>query len=176
MAELEQEDFLDALATLARKKRTGLVRAATGQGVSAEDALECVQDALCTFMGLYKNGKLSAPRDKWAPLLFGIVRNAARNKRRLFAVARPHEASADLQHSDAPPADEVLIREKEHLRLRVCVAKLCEIERAVIMLRLLSEQPGDDVAKSLGISRGYVDVLIHRAKASLRACILRQPS
>ena len=39
------------------------------------------------------------------------------------------------------------------------------------MLRLLEEQPGEDVAASLGISRGYVDVLLHRAKASLRVCM-----
>ena len=39
------------------------------------------------------------------------------------------------------------------------------------MLRLLEERQGEDVAASLGISRGYVDVLVHRAKASLRVCM-----
>ena len=39
------------------------------------------------------------------------------------------------------------------------------------MLRLLEEQPGEDVAASLGITRNHVDVLLHRAKASLRVCM-----
>jgi len=67
-------------------------------------------------------------------------------------------------------------RAEAQVRLRVCVAELCEIQRAVVLLRLLSEQPGDDVAQSLGISRGYVDVLTHRAKSALRACMLRGQS
>jgi len=38
-------------------------------------------------------------------------------------------------------------------------------------MRLLQEQPGEDVATALGLSRGHVDVLLHRAKASLRVCM-----
>lgn len=174
MAEIDSEDFLDALSAVVRTERVRLVRVATRQGVSGQDALECVQDALCTFLGMGRLGKLTAPPDKWAALLAGIVRNAARNRRRRHEVARPHTAQADERPSDLPAADEVLIRSKEHLRLRVCVAELCEVQRAVIMLRLLEEQPGEDVAQSLGISRGHVDVLTHRAKASLRACMLRE--
>ncbi len=41
------------------------------------------------------------------------------------------------------------------------------------MLRLLEEHAGEDVAQALGISRGYVDVLAHRAKASLKTCMMR---
>jgi len=39
------------------------------------------------------------------------------------------------------------------------------------MLRLLEERAGEDVAAVLGITRGHVDVLLHRAKASLRECM-----
>lgn len=41
-------------------------------------------------------------------------------------------------------------------------------------LRLLDEQYGDDVAAALGLSRGHVDVLLHRARASRRACLLEE--
>lgn len=176
MAELLHEDFLDALSDVVRTERMSLIRVATRQGLGAEDALECVQDALCTFLRLQREGELAAPQSEWGALLAGIVRNAARNRRRRHEVTRPHEAVADEHASDGPAADDVLIRRGDHVRLRVCVAELCEIQRAVLMLRLLEEQPGEDVAQSLGISRGYVDVLTHRAKASLRACMLRQPA
>jgi RNA polymerase sigma-70 factor (ECF subfamily) len=41
----------------------------------------------------------------------------------------------------------------------------------VVTLRLLEERSGEDVAETLGLSRGYVDVLVHRAKAALRVCM-----
>jgi RNA polymerase sigma-70 factor (ECF subfamily) len=51
------------------------------------------------------------------------------------------------------------------------VAELCSVQRAVVMLRLLDERSGEDVAEALGITRGHVDVLVHRAKAALRVCM-----
>ncbi len=173
MADCEREDFLDALTAVVRSERGGLARAATREGLSAEDALECVQEALCTFVRLQQDDKVQAPQNEWGRLLGGMVRNAARNFRRRHALARPHEPTADEFRSEAPAADEVLIAAERHIRLRSCVAELCEVQRAVVLLRLLSEQPGEDVAHSLGISRGYVDVLTHRAKSALRACMLR---
>ncbi|APR87507.1 putative RNA polymerase ECF-subfamily sigma factor [Minicystis rosea] len=144
------------------------------EGVGAEDAVECVQDALCTFLGLHQRGEVIADVSEWGYLLGGIVRNAARNRRRRHATARPHDTFEDVPESgDDPRTDDIVIRAEEHVRLRACVAELCETQRAVVTLRLLDEQPGDDVAGALGISRGHVDVLAHRAKAALRACMLR---
>ena len=84
----------------------------------------------------------------------------------------------EVENLDSLPAGaneisaETLVAEaEEHVRLRACVDQLCETQKAVVMLRLLEERPGEDVAASLGISRGYVDVLVHRAKASLRVCM-----
>jgi RNA polymerase sigma-70 factor (ECF subfamily) len=51
------------------------------------------------------------------------------------------------------------------------VDRLCRTQRTVVMMRLLEERPGEDVAAALGITRGYVDVLLHRAKASLLVCM-----
>jgi RNA polymerase sigma-70 factor, ECF subfamily len=172
-ADLADLDVLGTLSELARGRRTELVRMAQREGASAEDAVECVQDALCTFLQVAQRKELPADRARWPAYLAGIVRNAARNKRRLHHVARPHE---DIDALPLPSAlegsAEALIAEaEEHVRLRACVDQLCETQKAVVMLRLLEEQPGEDVAASLGISRGYVDVLLHRAKASLRVCM-----
>jgi RNA polymerase sigma-70 factor (ECF subfamily) len=57
------------------------------------------------------------------------------------------------------------------VRLRQCLASPCSVQRAVVTLRLLDERSGEDVADALGLSRGYVDVLVHRAKAALRLCM-----
>ena len=68
-----------------------------------------------------------------------------------------------------PLAAELVERAEDYLRLRTCVAELCSIQRAVVTLRLLEERSGEDVANCLGLARGYVDVLVHRAKAALQA-------
>ena len=49
--------------------------------------------------------------------------------------------------------------------------RLCKTQRTVVMMRMLDERPGEDVAQALGITRTYVDVLLHRAKASLLVCM-----
>lgn len=166
-------DALETLTHVVRSERAALARVAQREGVDQEDGIECVQDALCTFLDMLPRGQAPAEPAEWGFFLAGIVRNAARNRRRLHAVARPHaELGADARAAD-DGVDELVIRAEEHVRLRACVVELCEIQRAVVTLRLLDEQPGEDVAGALGISRGYVDVLTHRAKAALRACMLR---
>jgi len=164
---------LSLLSELARQGRSDLVRLARREGASPEDAVECVQDALCTFLQVAQKKQLPEEPAEWSAYLTGIVRNTVRNKRRRHHVARPHE---DVDAMRTPPFNEESVEQlvaeaEEHVRLRACVDQLCETQKAVAMLRLLEEQPGEDVAASLGISRGYVDVLLHRAKASLRVCM-----
>ena len=168
----EGADVLGIVGDLARVGRRDLVRLARREGASAEDAVECVQDALCTFLQLAQKKQLPEVTSMWPAFLAGIVRNAARNKRRLHHVARPHEDLDALPAGANESSAETLVAEaEEHVRLRACVDQLCETQKAVVMLRLLEERPGEDVAVSLGITRGYVDVLVHRAKAALRVCM-----
>jgi RNA polymerase sigma-70 factor (ECF subfamily) len=168
----KDRDVLGILSDLARSGRAELVRLAQREGASPEDAVECVQDALCTFLQVALKRQLPDDPAEWSPFLTGVVRNAARNKRRRHHVARPHEDLDALPLvADETSAETLVAEAEEHVRLRACVDQLCETQKAVVMLRLLEEQPGEDVAASLGISRGYVDVLLHRAKASLRVCM-----
>jgi RNA polymerase sigma-70 factor (ECF subfamily) len=165
-------DVLGILSDLARSGRADLVRTARREGAGPEDAVEAVQDALCTFLQLAQKKETPADASEWPAYLAGIVRNAARNKRRRHHVSRPHDDLDALpMPSDASSAEKLVAEAEEHVRLRACVDQLCETQKAVVMLRLLEERPGEDVAESLGISRGYVDVLLHRAKASLRVCM-----
>ncbi|MBX3188697.1 MAG: sigma-70 family RNA polymerase sigma factor [Labilithrix sp.] len=155
---------------MARRERGALVRVAIREGVSVEDAVECVQDALVTFLQVGQRGALPSEPAAWSPYLAGIVRNAARNRRRRHHVVKPHD-DVEALPSPSGTTEELVARAEAHVRLRACVDQLCETQKAVVMLRLLDEQPGEDVASALGISRGYVDVLLHRAKASLRVCL-----
>lgn len=162
------EDRLDRLSRLVHLDRGALVALARSEGLDAEEALECVQDGLCTFLG-----REDEPDDDLARAsLRTIVRNAARNFRRRHFRALPHFSwDEDLAVAELDNADELLANAEDVVRLRSCVAELCEVQRAVVTLRLLEERSGEDVASVLGLTRGHVDVLVHRAKSSLRVCM-----
>jgi RNA polymerase sigma-70 factor (ECF subfamily) len=166
-------DFLERLSHLVRARRSALAAIARAEGATPEDAVDCVQEGLCTLLAQARRGMLSSEEGEWGALLAAMVRNAARNRRRRHFLARPHDdLDAHPQAAgDAPPVDVVMARAEEHVRLRVCVAELCEIQKAVVTLRMLEEQPGEDVARALGISAGHVAVLLHRAKLALRSCM-----
>jgi RNA polymerase sigma-70 factor (ECF subfamily) len=51
------------------------------------------------------------------------------------------------------------------------MARLADVQRAVVTLRMLDEVPGADVARQLGVTPGHVAVLLHRAKAALASCL-----
>ena len=168
---------LDIVAELARTERASLVRIARNEGASPEDAVDCAQEALCTMLGLAQRGELPAERAEWPHLLGGVVRNAARNHRRRHHVARPHEALETGEELAGGEATSLALLEsaEEHVRLRACVDRLCDTQRSVVTMRMLEERDGEDVAVELGITRGHVDVLLHRAKKALRACMLERP-
>lgn len=171
------EDPLEQLAALLNSRRRALVAVARAEGVDGEEALECVQEALCTFLRLERLGTLPAGLDERVAATFTMVRNAARNARRRHHRSRAHEALDDHPPPDGTPtAEELLAHAETTVRLRQCLASLCDAQRAVVTLRLLEERSGEDVAEVLGLSRGYVDVLVHRAKAALRMCMRSVPT
>jgi RNA polymerase sigma-70 factor, ECF subfamily len=173
MASLVAGDVLDDLSRVVRSQRRSLAAVARSEGVTAEDAVDCVQEALCTLLELAQKGSASLDEEDARALLVTIVRNVARNRRRRHFLARPHAGleEAERPHGRLPGADEAIALAEEHVRLRACVEELCAIQKAVVTLRLLEEQPGEDVADALGISAGHVAVLLHRAKRELRACM-----
>ncbi len=170
-AALEQ-DVLETLARVVRERRAELVALARREGLGAEDALDCVHDAFCTFLRLAAQDELPADVTAHAALVAGMVVNTARNKRRRHHLARPHQAIETLEPSDGGPSPETLVAHAEEcVRLRGCMKRLCKTQRTVVMMRLLEERRGEDVAATLGLTRGYIDVLLHRARASLSVCM-----
>ncbi len=167
------DDVLEPLSRLARAHRGILAAVARSEGMSPEDAVDCVQEGLCTLLEMAQREALSFEGDDGRAMLVTIVRNVARNRRRRHFVARPHQDIDAVEVSDAHQAgaDEAIALAEEHVRLRACVEELCAIQKAVVTLRMLDEQPGEDVANALGISAGHVAVLLHRAKRELRACM-----
>ena len=158
------DDPLELLAQVAHEERVHLAAIARREGLSPEDAIDCVQDAFCTFLRLALQRELPQSLPAY---LAEIVKNEARNKRRRHHVARTHVELEEIAVIDADLVEQA----EEHVRLKGCVDRLCDTQRAVVTLRMLEERRGEDVASALGITRGHVDVLLHRAKVQLRACM-----
>ena len=166
-------DVLDTFTDFIREHRVAIVRAARREGLSPEDAVDCAQEALAKHLQLLHRGDAPSSREQWLPYVTTIAKNAARNRRRRHDVARPHAEldEHDPLASDAT-AEDLLAEAEEHIRLRACVERLCGTQRSVVTLRFLEERAGEDVATELGITRAHVDVLLHRAKAQIRACMM----
>jgi RNA polymerase sigma-70 factor (ECF subfamily) len=158
---------------LVREHRSRLAAVARHEGLAGEDAFDAAQEAFTAFLILPRAQELEG--SDWAEhTLVALVRNIARNARRLHAHARPHVSdgeAVDGLADAAPAADQRLADAEDRGRLARCVGRLADVQRAVVTLRMLEDRPGEDVARELGIKPGHVAVLLHRAKQSLHQCM-----
>lgn len=170
----ERSVVLAGLGRAAHEHRAYLSSVARAEGLSAEDALDAVQEAFFVLIARPEaKTLLEAPAEELRSFLATVTRNWSRNQRRLHRLSKPHgttEALDDLSAGDAT-ADALVSLAEERIRLLGCLRTLEKVQRAVVSLRLLDEQPGEDVAKSLGLAKGHVAVLLHRAKQNLIACM-----
>lgn len=163
----------DWISGLARTHAGRLAAIARREGLGPADALDVVQDA---FHSLLQRPDAEALRDRppseAARVLAAITRNAARNLRRRHHRARPHVEVEDAALASASPApDEQLDRAETQAQLVGCMARLADVHRHVVTLRVLEEMSGDEAARALGVTPGHVAVLLHRARKQLERCM-----
>ncbi len=155
---------------LVRAERPRLVAIARREGLSRADALDAVQEAVLIFLGRTEPSALVDRGPEAARLLAVITRNAARNARRRHHRARPHDAEVEVADAGADAAA-ALAQAEARIAVSACVAQLGAGQQRVVIMRLLDEISGDDVAAALGTTPGNVAVMLHRARARLQACL-----
>lgn len=168
------ESFYGWVTAMVHRHRARLARVVRREGVRADDALDCVQEAFLSFLDLPQARLLVGLPDDSARLLVILARNIARNRRRRHDYARPHLADDATIHAlpaNAASADEVVAAAERHALTLGCMATLTEVQRAVVRLRLVDEVPGENVARQLGMTASHVAVLLFRAKQYLRRCV-----
>jgi len=162
----------DWVSRLAREHARRLAAIARREGVAAPDTLDVVQDAFHTLLSRPDAAQLRERPDDAARVLAAIVRNAARNARRRHHRARPHVELDDANLATHQPApDEAIDRAETAAQLVGCLAKLGDVHRHVVTLRVLEELSGEEAAQALGLSAGHVAVLLHRARKQLEQCM-----
>jgi RNA polymerase sigma-70 factor, ECF subfamily len=168
------DSFHGWVSELVHQHRARLIRVVRREGVRAEDALDCVQDAFLSFLNLPQARLLVGLPEDSARMLVILARNIARNRRRRHDYARPHlvdDVTVEGLVSEAASADEVIAAAEQHAMTLGCIATLNEVQRAVVRLRLVDEIPGENVARQLGMTPTHVAVLLFRAKQYLRHCV-----
>jgi len=169
-----QESFFGWVTLLVHRHRARLARVVRREGVRAEDALDCVQEAFLGFLTLPQARLLVGLQDDSTRLLTILARNIARNRRRRHDYVKPHivdDAAFLGLPSDAPSADHVIAMAEQYALTLGCMTTLSDVQRAVVNLRLVDAVPGENVARQLGTTPAHVGVLLFRAKRDLRRCL-----
>jgi RNA polymerase sigma-70 factor (ECF subfamily) len=160
-------------AELVHRHRARLLGYARRRGLTAEDAVDVVQDSFASFLTLREARSIARSGDDALKLLTVIVRHNLLNRRRKVVRQATAPAAMDaLPMPDHESSEELLVRAETVARVNGCIAGMSRLQRAVILLSALDERPHEDVGAILGISPGHVRVLLHRARAHLRACPL----
>jgi RNA polymerase sigma-70 factor, ECF subfamily len=170
----DQAGFFGWVTQLVHIHRGRLFRLVVREGVRADDALDCVQEAFLSFLQLPQARLLVGSPVESARLLSTLARNIARNRRRRHDYARQHVVDEEIIQnlpSDAISSDEVVIQAERHALALGCLVTLNEVQQAVVNLRLVDEVPGEDVALQLGTTREHVSVLLFRARQQLQRCL-----
>jgi len=163
--------FLGWVAQLVHIHRQRLLAYARKRGLDADDALDAVQESFVSFLKLPEARAVAREGDDALKLLTVILRHNVQNVRRKATRRRQHVAF-DVESLDSGSEDSVTIiaRAEELARVRGCILRMARLQRQVVLLSILDEQPRDQVAETLGISEGYLRVLLHRARAHVRNC------
>jgi RNA polymerase sigma-70 factor (ECF subfamily) len=166
--------FCGWVSDLARAHTRALSALARAEGLSADDALDAVQEAFQTFLALPEARALVGQEQDSRRLLSAVVRNVARNMRRRAFRRLRHDAIGDRLEvaDDVPGVDELLARVDDEMRLMGCVAQLSDVPQRVVRLRMLEELSGEDVARELGLRPDHVATLLYRAKKELFRCVV----
>lgn len=168
--------FLPWVATLVHAHRTRLLAYARRRGLDAEDALDAVQDSFGSFLRLPEARAIaSSPHseaDDALKLLTVILRHNVLNRRRQWQ--RRARAAAMLEAEpaarDTESSEELIARAEQLAVVRGCIDLMANLQREVVRLALLDGEPHGEIARVLGISPGYVRVLLHRARTKLVQC------
>ena len=168
-------NFVGWISTLARTHARSLAAGAVREGLTRVEAIDAVQEAFTTLLGLPQGRELSLDDEGAARLMAVLVRNAARNMRRRRHRSSSHESLANATElpADTPGVDALLAAAEDHVALLGCVNQLAELQRLVVSMRVLEELSPQEVAGTLGLTPGHVGVLLHRAKRAVIDCMER---
>lgn len=164
--------FLAWVAQLVHLHRQQLLGYARRRGLDAEDALDAVQESFVSFLRLPEARSMAREGDDAIKFLTVLLRHQVQNLRRKSIRRRRTETTVEIEALDSGSEDSatLIARAEELARVQGCILRMARLQRRVVLLSILDEQPREKVAETLGISQGYLRVLLHRAREHVRNC------
>lgn len=130
-----------------------------------DDALDCLQDAITA---LWKTRKtLHEVENIRAYCLRTVANKALEMLRRQAGDASGPPAAA----SEEEPPDAALERSERAALLKKAIMQLPDNERKIVVMRVIKEMTGEEIAAATGLSHSNVRVLLHRARQRLKEYI-----
>lgn len=157
----------DAVTDLYRVHALGLIRLAVVMLGDRQAAEDVVQEAFC---GLYRRWRTLADTDRALSYVRSSVLNGSRTA--LRRRARRPTGAADLP---AESAEAAALTGEEHRQVLEAIRRLPHRQREALVLRYYLEFSEEEIAASMGISRGTVKSTTSRALAALGR-ILGEPA
>jgi len=130
-------------------------------------ALDLVQQVMLVTIEKLRSGSVREV-DQIASFVLGVSRTMVKDQKRLEWRREKLRETFMLPDIVAAPAGDAAL---DVDRLELCLGRLAERERIVVLLTFYAERRAGDVAKELGIKEGNVRVIRHRAVERLRTCM-----
>jgi RNA polymerase sigma-70 factor (sigma-E family) len=170
MAPVERWDADDAVTQLYAAHYASLVRLAALLVRHSGEAEEIVQDA---FVAMHAKWRRLRDPDKALGYLRQTVVNRARSSQRRHAVADRHSkaTAAPAGAHVAPSAEQRALSAETRATVMAALDRLPTRQREVLVLRYYIDLSENDIADTLGISRGAVKSHASRGVAALRTTL-----
>lgn len=152
--------------------RRAVLKYALARRLPLHDAEDLVQDVCLAVVAAVPTWQ-DTGRPFWA-LVFTIATRRLADRARAGArlpqlVA--DDAAVDLERCSAPSPEELVLLDEQAEHLSQMLAGLPATQRDVVVLRILVGLSVADTAAALGLARGSVHVLQHRALKKVRATL-----
>ena len=130
-------------------------------------AADLVQDVLILTLQKLRSGAVREP-ERLASFILGTCRQVVIDGKR--GVMR-RERLLDTFSLDLSGVVEEAVEPLDTQRLKLCLERLPERERAVLVMTFYDDRPADAVGRELGITAANVRVIRHRGIERLRGCM-----
>lgn len=158
------DDGFERLVALHEPRVRRLARRLLGwRGASTVD--DIVQDVFLAALKNLSRFRGDASVETWL-MRITINRCRSHQRRQLLTLRWLRKPRGEPEASAG--ADARTLTDETRSRVRAAVAKLPTKEREVVVLNYLEELPVSEIATLLSLSRGAVDVRLHRARRRLK--------
>jgi RNA polymerase sigma-70 factor (ECF subfamily) len=139
---------------------------------SADQAKDLRQEVFLRVLAALRSGDGIRRPERFEAFVIGvcnnIVRESYREQRQFVGLSVMKKEPV----ADFPSAYALVLAQETRTKVRGILSQLSVNEQAILEATFMDEQDKDETCRRLGISRGYLRVLLHRAKRQF--CIRAQ--